>query len=174
MRFAPFTLPSFLLALGLIVGPGPARAQEPAANGENFPGVAKALSPEQYAATGLDKLTPEERAKLDTYLKGYFSGATQAVVQKAVAQASSQAVDQAVKEHKVQPPELIQSRILGSVNGWKSGKIFVLENGQHWKVTEEDRHFPAVVDPEVFIVRDFMSYKMAIAGGGVTRVTRIR
>lgn len=95
-------------------------------------------------------------------------------MEKAVEKAKVIAVDQAVKENKVKPPELIQSRIVGPVNGWKSGKVFVLENGQHWKVTDEDRYFPTVTDPEVFIVRDLLSYKMAIAGGGVARVTKTR
>ena len=75
----------------------------------------------------------------------------------------------------MQPPELIQSRILGPVSGWKRDKIFVLENGQHWRISENgERHFATVTDPEVFLVKDFLSYKMAIAGGGVARVTRVR
>ncbi len=163
------------LAIALLLAGTAAKAQQTAAEkAEDFPGVKKALTPEQFAASGMSKLSPEERAKLDDYLRGYFTGATQRVVEKAVSKATTVAIDQAVKERKVRPPELIQSRIVGSVNGWKSGKVFVLENGQHWKVTEEDRYFRAVQDPEVFIVRDFMSYKMAIAGGGVARVTRVQ
>ena len=154
-----------------------ARAQDPAnEKAEDFPGVKKALTPEQYAATGLDKLSPEERAKLDSYLKGYFTGATQQVVQQAVAKASSQAVDQAVKQHKVEPPQLIESKIVGTVSGWSDrGTTFVLENGQHWKTTDnEHRYFTPVVNPDVFIVKDFFGYKMAIAGGGAVRVQRIQ
>ena len=161
------------LATVFVLAAGTMRAQQTAAEkAEDFPGVKKALTPEQFAASGMSKLSPEERQKLDEYLRGYFTGATQRVVEKAVSKASAVAVDQAVKENRVKPPELIQSRIVGSVNGWKSGKVFVLENGQHWKITEEDRYFPAVQDPEVFIVRDLFSYKMAIAGGGVARVVR--
>ncbi len=179
MNFSPFRVSTHFsvagLALALILTATVARAQQTAAEkAEDFPGVKKALTPEQFADSGMSKLSPEERQKLDEYLRGYFTGATQRVVEKAVEKAKVIAVDQAVKEHKVQPPELIQSRILGSVNGWKSGKIFVLENGQHWKVTDEDRYFRAVQDPDVFIVRDFMSYKMAIAGGGVARVIRVK
>ena len=167
--FAALTLGFFLIGAA-------AKAQQTTAEkAEDFPGVKKALTPEQFAASGMSKLSPEERAKLDDYLRGYFTGATQRVVEKAVSKATAVAVDQAVKENKVRPPELIQSRIAGTVNGWKSGKIFVLENGQHWKVTESgDRYFPGVTDPEVFIVRDILSYKMAIAGGGVARVTRVQ
>ncbi len=164
-----------LVAVFLLMGASVQAQQTAAEKAEDFPGVRKALTPEQFAAAGMAKLSPEERQKLDDYLRGYFTGATQRVVEKAVEKAKVAAVDEAVKERKVRPPELIQSRIAGTVSGWKSGKIFVLENGQHWKISESgDRYFPGVTDPEVFIVRDLLSYKMAIAGGGVARVTRVR
>ena len=163
------------LAIVFLFAATPAKAQQTAAEkAEDFPGVQKALTPEQFSASGVSKLSPEERQKLDEYLRGYFTGATERVVQKAVEKAKVVAVDQAVKEHKAEPPQLIESRIVGTVNGWKSGKIFVLENGQHWKVTDEDRYFRAVQDPDVFIVRDAFSYKMAIAGGGTARVVRLQ
>jgi hypothetical protein len=151
-------------------------AQDSGSDGANFPGVKQALTPEQYAAAGLGKLSPDEQAKLDQYLRAYFSGATQQVVKAAVAQASATAVDQAVKENKVEPPQLIESKILGTVDGWPArGKTFTLENGQRWKTTDnENRYFPPVTDPEVFLVKDFFGYKMAIAGGGVTRVIRVK
>ena len=165
-----------LFILGLAVCPGLASAQDTAAS-ENFPGVKKALTPDQYAATGLDKLTPEERANLDSYLKGYFSGATQQVVQQAVAKASAQAVDQAVKERKVEPPTLIESKIVGTVSGWSSnGTVFLLENGQRWKTTDnERRYFTPLTNPDVFIVKEsLLGYRMAIAGGGAVRVRRVQ
>ena len=146
-------------------------AQEPVL-GENFPGVKKVLTPEQYSAAGLDKLSPEERAKLDDYLRGYVTGATQRVAAKA----ESHAVDRAVKEHKVEAPVLIESSIVGTVDGWKTDKIFILANGQHWKVTDHDtRYFAPLVNPPVFLVKEgILGYKMAIAGGGVVRVKRLQ
>ncbi len=172
MKFAQYSsrFPALLAVAALVLClAGGGSAQQPAL-GENFPGVKKVLSPEQYAAAGLDKLTPEERAKLDDYLRGYVTGATQRVAE----QAASRAVDSAVKEHRVEPPQLIESKIVGKVNGWKSERIFVLENGQHWKVVENgDRYFAPVDNPDVFIVRDGFGYKMAIAGGGTVRVRRL-
>ncbi len=151
-----------------------ALAQEPAI-GENFPGVQKALSPEQYSATGLNKLSPEERANLDNYLRGYFNGATERVVQKATEVASAKAVDQAVKQHKVEPPQLIESHIVGTVSSWKSDQVFTLENGQRWKVIDNsNNHFRPVENPDVFLVRDYLGFKMAIAGGGTVRVKRMQ
>ena len=163
--------PTLLTAAALVLCLAAGGSAQQAPLGENFPGVKKVLTPEQYAATGLDKLSPDERAKLDDYLRGYVTGATQRVAE----QAASHAVDTAVKQHKVEAPMLIESKIPGRISGWKSDQVFVLENGQRWKVVDNSsRYFTAQDDPSVFIVRDTFGYKMAIPGGGVVRVRRLQ
>ncbi len=144
-------------------------AQAP--SGETFPGVKAALTPEQYAAAGLSKLSPEEQASLDTALKGYFSGATQRVAEKA----SSEAVDRAVKEKRVEAPTFIDSHIVGTFTGWNDRTVFVLDNGQHWKPLDGSgkASFPPVQNPQIFIARDAFGYKMAILGGSTLRVRRL-
>jgi hypothetical protein len=51
-----------------------------------------------------------------------------------------------------------------------------MENGQHWKVTENgNRYFAPLDNPSVFIVKEgILGYKMAVAGGGVVRVRRLQ
>src|SRR5918996_6309895 len=70
-----------------------------------FPGVQKAMTPEQYEAAGLSKLDATERAKLDEFIKNYVSVSNEKV--------ATSAVDRAIKEKKVSEPEVIQSRIAG-------------------------------------------------------------
>src|ERR1051326_4742609 len=70
-----------------------------------FPGLQKAMTPEQYEAAGLSKLEPGERAKSD-------------------------AVDKAGKENKVSAPQVIQSRIVGPFTGYTGRTVFPLENGE--------------------------------------------
>lgn len=168
MKFRRFTLTG-LLAVGVgMLGLFSASAQAPA--GESFPGVKKALTPAQFAAAGLGKLSSEEQGKLDDFLKGYFTGASQRVAE----QAASQAVDRAVKEKKVQPATFIESRIVGTFRGWGERTVFVLDNGQRWKpVAAGSASFPPVENPQVFIVRDVFGFKMAILGGSVLRVRRL-
>lgn len=138
--------------------------------GEDFPGVKQVLTPEQYSAAGIGKLSPAEQAKLDEFLKGYFTGATQRVAE----QAASQAVDRAVKEKKVSTPTVIESRLIGSVSGWGDRTVFMLENGQRWKPVDNSKtSFAPIQNPEVLIVRDTFGYKMAIAGATIVRVHRL-
>ena len=159
-----------VLAVGCWVWAPYLHAQAP--SGENFPGVKKALSPEQYAAAGLGKLSPAEQAQLDAALKGYFSGVTQRVAD----QAASQAVDRAVKEKRVETPTLIESRLVGTFSGFNGRTVFVLENGQRWKPSDESVRgsFNPVDNPQIYIVRDMFGYKMAILGGTVVRVRRLQ
>jgi hypothetical protein len=56
-----------LASLGLATS----EAAEPASPA--FPGVQKAMTPEQYEAAGLSKLDPAERAKLDEFIKNYVA-----------------------------------------------------------------------------------------------------
>jgi hypothetical protein len=146
------------------------RAQSPESNA--FPGVKAALTPEQYSAAGLNKLSPEEQAQLDQALKQYFSGASQKVAE----QAATQAVDRAVKEKRVEPATFVDSHIVGTFTGWKPRTVFVLENGQRWKPVDSTSKasFPPVEKPEVFIVKAMFGYKMAILGGTTLRVERLK
>jgi hypothetical protein len=131
-----------------------------------FPGVQKAMAPEDYEAAGLSKLEPAERAKLDEFIRNYVAVSNDRV--------ATAAVDQAVKDKKVQAPEVIQSRIVGPFTGYTGRTIFTLENGQRWAQSQRDsRYFPKIDSPPVVIVKAGFGYRMHIAGGGMIRVTKV-
>lgn len=137
------------------------------AQGAEFRGVEKAMSPQEYDAAGLQKLTAEERARLDEFIRRFVSSSNQVAAEKAV--------DRAVKERKVTPPDIIQSRIVGPFTGFNGSTVFTLENGQRWRQSQPDsRYFPKVESPPVIIVKDTIGYRMYIAGGGDVRVSRLR
>src|SRR5207253_11511633 len=136
------------------------------AQGAEFPGVQKAMSPQEYDATGLQKLTPEERAQLDEFIRRFVASSNQVAAEKAV--------DRAVKERKVTPPEIIQSRIVGPFTGFNGSTGFTLENSQRWRQSQPDtRYFPKVESPPVIIVKGQIGYRMSIAVGGDVRVSRV-
>src|SRR5213078_4323894 len=141
----------------------PAAEPEPA----SFPGVQKAMTPEQYEAAGLSKLDPAERAKLDEFIKNYVAVSNEKV--------ATTAVDKAIKEKKVSEPEVIQSRIVGPFTGYTGRTVFTLENGQRWAQSQYDSaYFPKIDSPPVVIVKAGFGYRMHIAGGGAIRVSLIR
>ena len=137
------------------------------AQSAEFPGVQKAMSPQEYDAAGLQKLTSEERARLDEFIRRFVASSNQVAAEKAV--------DRAVKERKATPPEIIQSRIVGPFTGFTGSTVFTLENGKRWRQAQPDsRYFPKVESPPVIIVKDTFGYRMYIAGGGDIRVSRVR
>ena len=141
----------------------------PAAEPENpaFPGLQKAMTPEQYEAAGLSKLEATERAKLDEFIRNYVAVSNEKV--------ATTAVDKAVKENKVQAPEVIQSRIVGPFTGYTGRTVFTLENGQRWAQSQMDSaYFPKIDSPPVVIVKAGFGYRMYIAGGGAIRVSKVR
>jgi len=155
----------FFVVLAAFASP-PLRAAQPADNPE-FPGVEKAMTPEDYEAAGLQKLDPAERAKLDEFIRKYVATSNERV--------ATSAVDKAIKENKVSAPEVIQSKIVGPFTGYNGRTIFTLENGQRWAQSQRDSaYFPKIDSPPVIIVKAGFGYRMYIAGGGAIRVSKVQ
>jgi hypothetical protein len=132
-----------------------------------FPGIQKAMTPEQYEAAGLSKLDPAERAKLDEFLKNYVAVSNEKV--------ATTAVDKAIKEKKVSEPEVIQSKIAGPFTGYTGTTVFTLENGQRWAQSQRDTaYYPKMDSPAVTIIKAGLGYRMYIAGAGAIRVSKVR
>src|SRR3954471_251831 len=146
------TIVSLIFALSSFASLPAAEPESPA-----FPGVEKAMTPEQYEAAGLSKLDAAERAKLDQFIRNYVSVSNEKV--------ATSAVDKAVKENKVSAPEIINSRIVGPFTGYNGRTIFTLENGQRWAQSQRDSaYYPKMESPGVIIVKKGFGYRMYIAG----------
>lgn len=159
MKLVRLALP--LLFLAAIA---PAIAQDP-----DFPGVEKAMTTEAFEEAGLSKLSDEERARLDQFIRSYVAESSE--------KAAAAAVDQAVKENKVarKEPEVIQSNIVGRFTGYDGRSKFVLANGQVWRQSQQvSRNYPPVESPPVLIMKSKWGWRMYIAGGGDIRVSRAR
>jgi hypothetical protein len=136
-----------------------------------FAGLEKAMNRETYERAGLSKLSSDERAALDEFIRDYVAGKQK----DAAAVASAEAVDRAVKERKVLPPEVIESKIVGTYKGYGPRTIFRLENGELWKPTNDDVvKSSSIESPRVVIYRDTFGYKMFVEGAASVRVKRVQ
>ena len=137
------------------------------AQAPEFGGLEKAMDPKTYERAGLRKLTSGERAVLDEFIRDYVA-AKQEV-------AATQAVDRAVKQRKVQPPEVIESNIVGAYKGYGPKTVFHLANGETWRPTNDEFISNlAIESPKVVIYRDFFGYKMFVEGATIVRVKRVQ
>lgn len=137
------------------------------AQGADFPGVKEAMPADAFEEAGLSKLSREERAKLDEFIRSYVATSNE--------KAATVAVDQAVKENKVKvnEPEVIQSNIVGIFRGYNGRSRFTLANGQVWRQSQQvDRAYPPIDSPPVLITKGRWGWRMYIAGGGDIRVSK--
>ncbi len=142
------TLLAFTLATGLSLGTiASARAQDDSA------GIQQAMTPQEYKAAGLEKLSPAELAKLNAWLQGYRDEAVAKVEKKA---------QQREKQAKL---SLVVSRIDGTWNGVVPGEIIRLEDGTKWKLANKDEHYGGFADhPAVAVYKaGFFGWKMRVS-----------
>lgn len=134
------------------------------------------MTAEERAAAGLEKLSPAELARLKAAVERYKAGEVavvqqQAEQQVAAAEAKARAAEtKATEEAKGGPSwlralvtlkkaeaspdanEALESRLATDFKGWRSGTVFVLENGQRWQHVEgADYVTPPMPAPRVWI-----------------------
>ena len=116
--------------------------------------IKEMMSPEEFKAAGLNKLSADELQKLDAWLQGYRQVTEQAAEKKATARASRTKMD------------LIVSRIDGQFNGLTGRTIIRLEDGTVWKqANADDRYRSRVTDhPAAAVIHGVFGYKMQVEG----------
>jgi hypothetical protein len=125
-----------------------------AAREEMSGGIEQMMSPAEFKAAGLSKLSPEELQKLNAWLQGYREVTEKAAEKKATAVASRTKLD------------LLVSRVDGSFDGLTGRTVIKLEDGTVWKqANAEDRYRPKVTDhPAAVVIHGVFGYKMQIEG----------
>jgi hypothetical protein len=158
----------------------------------------RGLSPEDFQAAGLGKLTPEELARLDALVRGEKVGAAAKAAEettKAVTDKVSQQVRQQVQEEnrkaEAASPGIVErmrvvlkpgteidyttldATLVPGFSGYRTGTVLMLTNGQMWVVTGTDGDYvtPTNKPVHVRIVPGSMgSFFMEIEGSGRPRV----
>jgi hypothetical protein len=128
-----------------------------AAREETSGSIQQAMTPEEFKAAGLNKLSPEELQKLNAWLQGYREVAEKAAEKKATARAAK------VERTKM---DLLVSRVDGTFNGLTGRTVIRLEDGTVWKqANAEDRYRPKVTDhPAAAVIHGIFGYKMQVEG----------
>src|SRR5215469_11760716 len=147
----------FLILACVILGicvtlgcPESLRAAPPEMSGS----IKEMMSPAEFNAAGLNKLSADELQKLDAWLQGYRQTTEQAAEKKATARASRTKMD------------LLVSRVDGQFNGLTGRTIIRLEDGTVWKqANADDRYRAKVTDhPAAAVMHGVFGYKMRIEG----------
>ena len=141
-----YLLLGFLLIFGC--GMSAASAQE-----QKGASIQQLMSPEEFTAAGLNKLSPDELQKLDAWLQGYRA-------------TTEKTTEKKVKQSFFKFGEASVSRVDGSFGGLKGRTLIKLEDGTVWKQANIDDHYgPSPIDhPGAEVVHTPLGYKMRIQG----------
>jgi hypothetical protein len=128
-----------------------------AAREEMSGSIQQMMTPEEFKAAGLNKLSPDELQKLDAWLQGYRQVTEQTAEKKATAKASAES-------HAKM--DLLVSRVDGTFNGLTGRTVIRLEDGTVWRqANADDRYRPKVTDhPAAAVIHGVFGYKMRIEG----------
>jgi hypothetical protein len=142
-----YSIPGFCIIFGLA-------ASAHAAQEEMSGSIQDMMSPAEFKAAGLNKLSSEELQKLNAWLQGYRDVTEKAATKKATAVASRTKLD------------LLVSRVDGQFNGLTGRTIIRLEDGTVWKqANADDRFRPRVTDhPGAVVIHGIFGYKMQVEG----------
>jgi hypothetical protein len=128
----------------------PVRAEREQTSGS----IQDVMTPAEFKAAGLNKLSPEELQKLNAWLQGYREVAEKSAEKKATARAERTKLD------------MLVSRVDGTFNGLTGRTVIRLEDGTVWKqANADDRYRPKVTDhPAAVVIHGVFGYKMQVEG----------
>lgn len=155
------------LLLSLVLACGPLVAQE------RFSSVEERMTGKEFMEAGLDKLTDEELAALNRWLRDHSVATlesarpnTSAAAGRSTAAPTGMPGDERGFEGAATDRSTIVSRLVGEFDGWDGETIFELENGMVWKQDETDKFFTrSMANPEVTIKSGlFNSWRLSVEG----------
>jgi hypothetical protein len=142
----------------LIIGVVVFGASKPASSAQEVlsGSIQEVMSPEEFKAAGLNKLSSEELEKLNAWLQGYREAAEKATEKKTEKRMTKSFFNR----------EPVISRVDGSFAGLRGRTLIKLEDGTVWKQANLDDHAPAspIDHPGAAVVWTGFGYKMRIQG----------
>jgi hypothetical protein len=141
------------------------------------------LDPEVYQESGLEKLSPDELARLNVAVAELLGKREAKVLEESeIPQGEDRFGLETIKSRVASMfqsagPERIESRIVGEFKGWGGNSKFVLENGQIWQQSDKSRFVSRKMDsPMVDIRRGALgSYLLKVEGyNSSVKVKRIQ
>lgn len=144
----------------------------PLAQATEFSSLEERMSGDEFSAAGLERLSPQELARLNDWLRAQWPQAAVAATPYP-AEADTRGLSQPSASR-----DAIISQIEGEFTGWDSRSVFRLANGMVWEATDSVTPLAVrpISNPTVVIEPAFMgSWLLRVEGYNATiRVRRTR
>lgn len=136
-----------------------------------FSSLEEQMNGKEFTAAGLDKLTPEELAALNDWIRSRSVAtldAPKAVAAGAPAVVSGTGDDRGFEIQNMQDSDRtpITSRLVGQFKGWDGQTVFKLENGMIWEQADKDKFFIKAVENPMITIEPgaFKTWKLSVEG----------
>lgn len=158
----PFIVFALTLSLAFAAAPAYAQTQPP---------IEKQMTPEQFKAAGLDKLSPQELGNLNAWLNRTLEIET--------TKAAELAKDKIETENRgffnFGKADPIDDRLVGEFRGFARGRSWTLENGQVWEqVDSASLAGVRLINPDVRITPSLVGNSWYLAVEGYNTRAQVR
>ena len=131
--------------------------------------IQEMMTPDEFKAAGLDKLSEDELQHLDAWMQGYRQTTEKTASDKAEKKATEEVkkvTEQANARVARTKLDTLVSRVDGTFEGLKGRTLIKLEDGTVWKqANAEDRYHATVTDrPAAMVIHGTFGYRMRIEG----------
>lgn len=110
--------------------------------------IERQMTPEEFKAAGLDKLSADELARLNAWLNRTVATATT----QAASEAKKKVEDDNRGFFNFGSSEPVVSNLVGQFDGFERNRLYTLQNGQQWRqIDNATLHGVRLTDPEVQI-----------------------
>ena len=145
-----------------------------AAVGQEFSSLEERMTGQEFADTGLERLTEAELVKLNAWIRDHSLAQSE---QSHGGLATVDGLGNSSDNADYYSGNPISSRLKGEFKGWDGTTVFELENGMIWVQDEKDSFsIKAITDPLVLVEPGmFSSWKLSVEGyNKKVRVERIQ
>lgn len=133
------------IAAAMLVLALPAPAQT------DFSSLEELMSGEEFERTGLDKLSDEELAELNAWIRDNLATEVSTVSDLETRQRIRREVEAEFEAEKEGERKEFVATIPGHFTGWTGDTVFELENGQIWRQTTGGTYRVSMDDPAVVL-----------------------
>ena len=144
-----------------------------------FPGIEKLMTPGEYRAAGIDRLTPAQREALNQWLIRYTAGDSQVPLNTdgEIGEATGESREAAGESREAAGEREIIAHLGENFSGWTGETLFRLDNGQVWQQRRRGFYtYRGPANPAVRITKNFMGfYRMEMVESGKSvQVKRVK
>lgn len=148
----------------------------PLAFAQQFSSLEERMSSADFKAAGLDKLSPEQLARLNAFIRGEVNKSSAVAREEGMRQQDQNDAEKMGFRTYHGELDTISSSIAGDFHGWDGGTTFTLANGQVWRQIGGDVFAIRLKNPAVTISPGLIgAWYLKVDGyGSTTKVERVK